>query len=704
MLWRMSLLEVDNLSTWFRTEVGVARAVDGVSFSLDEGGSLALVGESACGKSVTALSIMRLIRPPGYHPTGEIRFAGTELLSASPATLQSLRGNEISMIFQEPMTSLNPVFSVGNQLAEPLLEHQGMTSDQARRRGLELLGQMGIPSPEIILNSYPHQLSGGMRQRIMIAMAIACRPRLMIADEPTTALDVTVQAQILELIKGLQKEIGMALILITHDLGIVSQMSDDICVMYSGQVAEYATRRKLLERARHPYTVKLLESIPRGVSREGQLSVIRGMVRPATDYPPGCRFAERCDFAAARCTASQPPSYALPGGGEGACFLYDPLHPLPRRRKAREPRAAAAAQGKSSAKVVMELRGLRTHFPVKKGFFQRVVGQVKAVDHVTLSIREGTTLGLVGESGCGKTTLGQSLVRLESEARGEVLFEGSDLLTLKGRELRKKRRFVQIIFQDPYSSLNPRLLVEDIVGEGLSIHEPELSEDACRQRIHAVLEEVGLDAGAGERYAHEFSGGQRQRIAIARALILRPRFIVLDEATSALDVSVQAQILNLLRDLQVRHGLTYLFITHDLGVVQYIAHEVAVMYLGRIVEYGETSAVFARPSHPYTRSLLASVPEIGRRRKVPPPLPGEVPSPIDPPQGCHFHPRCQVLNEQGTARLREACPTVYPEAVTLRGSHWARCYAAEPAKPKAAARGGRRAGSGRKGAKKAGGA
>jgi peptide/nickel transport system ATP-binding protein len=368
-----------------------------------------------------------------------------------------------------------------------------------------------------------------------------------------------------------------------------------------------------------------------------------------------------------------PALYSLRGGGEAACFLHDPAHPLPSKRsagKSKKPRP----KGKTGNGVLLEVRDLVTHFPVKKGFFQRVVGHVKAVDRVSLSIREGTTLGLVGESGCGKSTLGHSLLRLEDEARGEVVFEGKDLLKLDNRELRKKRRLVQIIFQDPFSSLNPRLMVEEIVGEGLRIHEPGLDEASFRERIMAVLEEVGLDQSAAGRYAHEFSGGQRQRIAIARALILRPRFIVLDEATSALDVSVQAQILNLLRDLQSRYGLTYLFITHDLGVLEYIADEVAVMYLGRIVEYGNTAAVFRKPGHPYTRSLLDSVPDLARRRAAPPALMGEVPSPINPPLGCHFHPRCPVLKGSRSAALREQCPSGYPEPINLKGDHWARCY------------------------------
>jgi peptide/nickel transport system ATP-binding protein len=470
------------------------------------------------------------------------------------------------------------------------------------------------------------------------------------------------------------------LILITHDLGIVNQMSDDICVMYSGQIVERNTRRRLLGKPRHPYTVRLLESIPRRVGREEELSVIPGMVRPATEYPPGCRFAERCDLAAPRCGADAPPLFTLKGGGDAACILYDPDRPLRRKGRSGKPGGKAVTQpdskagGKAGSRTLMEVRNLVTHFPVKKGFFQRVVGYVKAVDEVSLSIREGTTLGLVGESGCGKTTLGHSMLRLEDEARGEVIFDGSDLMVLGNRELRKKRRLVQIIFQDPFSSLNPRLLVEEIVGEGLRIHEPGLDEAAFRARILAVLDEVGLSQSAAGRYAHEFSGGQRQRIAIARALILRPRFIVLDEATSALDVSVQAQILNLLRELQARHGLTYLFITHDLGVVEYLAHEVAVMYLGRIVEYGETAAVFHKPGHPYTRSLLESVPDLARRHQAPPALTGEVPSPIDPPSGCHFHPRCPMLRGTREASLRERCPAIYPEPVALKGEHWVRCH------------------------------
>ena len=673
----MSLLEVENLHTYFTTEAGVARAVDGVSFTLEAGESLALVGESACGKSVTALSLMRLIEPPsGYHPSGQIHFEGTDLLQANEATLQHIRGNRISMIFQEPLTALNPVFTIADQLCEPLLLHQKLDKGQATRRGRELLEQMGIAAPDVVMRSYPHQLSGGMRQRVMIAMAIACRPRLMIADEPTTALDVTVQAQILYLIQELQREIGMALLLITHDLGIVNQMSDRVLVMYAGTLVETGTRAAVLRQPGHPYTIKLLQSVPRGVRHDQRLQVIRGTVRPATDVAPGCRFAERCDHAAARCSGAAPALFPAPGGSQVACYLHDPHDPLPAREIVADSTLAPhLAPRTPSPAPLVEIRDLRTHFPVKKGFFQRVVGYVKAVDGVTLTIPEGITLGLVGESGCGKTTLGHSLIRLEERAQGQVCFAGQDILGLPPRAMRDVRRSVQIIFQDPFSSLNPRFTVQNLVGEGLRVHEPRLTAVEYERRIAEVLEEVGLSATMLQRYAHEFSGGQRQRLAIARALILHPRFLILDEATSALDVSVQAQILNLLRDLQARYQLTYLFITHDLGIIQYLAHAVAIMYLGRIVEYGATAAVFAHPAHPYTQSLLAAIPSLETRRTAPPPVLGDVPSPVSPPSGCHFHPRCPVLLSTTNAALRSACPTQYPPPLQAGPQRWARCHA-----------------------------
>src|SRR5712691_9234273 len=433
----------------------------------------------------------------------------------------------------------------------------------------------------------------------------------------------------------------MALLLITHDFGIDNQVSDRVLVMYAGTLVETGSREAVLRQPHHPYTVKLLQSIPRGVRHDQRLRVIRGTVQPATNVIPGCRFAERCDHAAPRCTVAAPALFSAAGGSQVACYLYDPHDPLLPQEVVEDsavtPHPAPRTLPPSPSPLI-EIRDLTTHFPVKKGFFQRVVGYVKAVDGVTLSIPEGITLGLVGESGCGKTTLGHSLIRLEEHARGQVLFAGRDILALSPRAMRDVRRTMQIIFQDPFSSLNPRFTVQEIVGEGLRVHEPALSVAEYQRRIAEVLQEVGLSAIMLQRYAHEFSGGQRQRLAIARALILRPRFLILDEATSALDVSVQAQILNLLRDLQTRHGLTYLFITHDLGVVQYLAHEVAVMYLGRIVEYGETAEVFRHPAHPYTQSLLAAVPSLETRRTAPPPLLGDVPRLWRRPQDATFIP------------------------------------------------------------------
>ncbi|MGE3538155.1 MAG: dipeptide ABC transporter ATP-binding protein [Candidatus Tectimicrobiota bacterium] len=673
----MPLLEVEQLRTYFRTEAGVARAVDGLSFTLAAGESVALVGESACGKSVTALSIMRLIEPPqGYHPSGAIRFAGTDLLHASEATLQGLRGNRLSMIFQEPLTALNPVFTIANQLCEPLMLHQRLSQRQAEQQALALLEQMGLAAPDVVLRSYPHQLSGGMRQRVMIAMAIACRPQLMIADEPTTALDVTVQAQILHLIKTLQQDIGMALLLITHDLGLVQQMSDRVLVMYAGTLVEAGPSQALLQTPQHPYTIKLLRSIPRHVPPAQRLSVIRGTVQAATTIPVGCRFAARCEHALPRCSTAEPPLFATEAERTVACYAYDPQAPFPLL----EPESDAptlAPTYQPAGTPLLDIRNLSTYFPLTRGFWQRVTGYVKAVDGVTLSIPAGITLGLVGESGCGKTTLGHSLIRLEHQARGEVWFEGQNILALPPDKLRALRRVGQIVFQDPFSSLNPRFTVEEIVGEGLRVHAPTLPAAEYQRRLTEVIEEVGLSASMLQRYAHEFSGGQRQRLAIARALIVRPRFIILDEATSALDVSVQAQILNLLRDLQARYGLTYLFITHDLGVIRYLAHAVAVMYLGRIVEYGDTAAVFDHPAHPYTQSLLAAVPSLRQRHTAPPPLLGDVPSPVAPPPGCHFHPRCPLFRANPTASWQARCTAQYPEPHHLSPRHWARCHALE---------------------------
>jgi peptide/nickel transport system ATP-binding protein len=668
------LLQVDKLKTHFHvSDTRWAQAVDGVSFSIDEGETLALVGESGCGKSATAFSLMGLLPENASHPDGRILFDGQNLLELGETQMQELRGNRLGMIFQEPMTSLNPLMRIEKQLAEPLLRHRGMSRREARDEALKLLRHVGIPAPEERLRDYPHQLSGGMKQRVMIAMALACRPRLLIADEPTTALDVTIQAQILGLMKDLQAETGMAILFITHDLGVVNQMADRVCVMYAGQIVEQGDKRQVFENPSHPYTQGLFASIPRGARAAGQLMTIPGSVPAATDYPEGCRFQPRCPMAQAKCRQGDVPSQALKSGHEAAChFLSAAVANPPFRRH--EPNLTAASTPTETAEPLIRVENLKTHFPVCRGILRRPVAQVKAVDDVSFDLRRGSTLALVGESGCGKTTIGQSMLRLLREASGRVVYCGENVMQWERERLRQMRKQLQMVFQDPFSSLSPRLTVGRIVGEGLTVHSPHMSAEERRQAVAKALQEVGLDEAVGERYPHEFSGGQRQRISIARALVLQPDFLVLDEPTSALDVSVQAQILNLLLELQAKHGLTYLFITHNLAVVEYVADFVAVMYLGRIVEYAACADLFRNPRHPYTRSLLKSVPQVDVEQELIR-LTGEVPSPMNPPRGCHFHPRCPVFAAAAPdSDLRNNCPREYPELLDDAG-HSTACHA-----------------------------
>ena len=528
-----SLLEIRNLGVTFvgRGETPPVEAVRGVSFSLDRGGTLALVGESGSGKTVTALSILQLLPYPiaAHSAVSSIRFAGEQLVGAAPEQLRQVRGNRIAMVFQEPMTSLNPLHTLEQQISETLLVHKHMAPAAARVRTLELLRLVNLPDAESRLGAYPHQLSGGQRQRVMIAMAIANEPDMLIADEPTTALDVTIQAHILQLLKDLRDRFSMALLLITHDLTIVRKMADDVCIMTAGEIVEAGPTADIFARPRHPYTQRLLAAESKG--------------RPPAANP--------------------------------------------------------------AAPDLVRADDLRVWFPIRSGVLRRVRGHVKAVDGVSLAVRTGTTLGVVGESGSGKTTLGLALLRL-TEAEGEIRFAGQDLAGLGQRQLRPLRREMQVVFQDPFSSLSPRLSVAQIVEEGLKVHRLAATAAERRRLIETALAEVGLDAQAAERYPHEFSGGQRQRIAIARALVLKPRFVVLDEPTSALDMSVQAQIVELLRELQSRHGLAYLFISHDLRVVRALAHAILVMKDGRIVEAGSTERVMTSPKHPYTRALMAA--------------------------------------------------------------------------------------------------
>jgi microcin C transport system ATP-binding protein len=527
------LLEIRNLSVTFSGRGGAkpVEAVKRVSFDLDRGKTLALVGESGSGKSVTALSVLQLLPYPAavHGPESSIRFAGEEMVGAPPERLRRVRGNRIAMVFQEPMTSLNPLHTLERQIAETLLIHRHMTAVAARRRTLELLRLAGLSAAEDRLGAYPHQLSGGQRQRVMIAMAIANEPDILIADEPTTALDVTIQAHILQLLKDLRDRFGMALLLITHDLTIVSKMADEVCIMTQGAIVEGGATSDIFTRPQHPYTRRLLAAEPKGRA------------------PP--------------ITAQAP--------------------------------------------ELVEAKDVKVWFPIRSGVLRRIAGHVKAVDGVSLAVKQGTTVGVVGESGSGKTTLGLALLRL-TEAEGEILFVKRDLTALAPRQLRPLRREMQVVFQDPFSSLSPRRSVAQIIEEGLKVHRLAASAAERRRLIESALVEVGLDPEAAERYPHEFSGGQRQRVAIARALVLKPRFVVLDEPTSALDMSVQAQIVELLRELQTRHGLAYLFISHDLRVVRALAHEILVMKDGRILETGSTERVMTQPQHPYTRALMAA--------------------------------------------------------------------------------------------------
>lgn len=651
------LLSVKNLATHFHAGPGkIARAVDGISFDLEQGKTLAIVGESGCGKTQTAFSIIRLIAENGYHPTGEINFQGQDLFGLNPEEMRNLRGNDIAMIFQEPMTSLNPLFRIGDQLEEPLRQHLKIAKGDSRKRAQELLDRVGIPDPHKRIDDFPHQLSGGMKQRVMIAMALACEPKLLIADEPTTALDVTIQAQVLSLMSDLQKETGMAILLITHDMGIVNQMADDLCIMYAGRVAEYGSREQIFNNRAHPYTQRLFSSIPKLEKMDTLLDTIPGLVPSATEYGEGCRFADRCSEVMDICHDHESKVHNINGNHRTVCHLLDQGSI---RKQSTKPASLPAR--KLENKTLVRIRNLKTHFPIRKGVLLRVANHIRAVDHIDLDIPKGATVALVGESGCGKTTLGESILQLIPDAQGEVFYNDQNIMDLKGDALKRFRKHFQIVFQDPFGSLQPRMTIENIVGEGLEVHQPTLSYDEQSQKIAKVLEEVGLSASIRERYPHEFSGGQRQRIAIARALILEPQFLVLDEPTSALDVSVQAQVLNLLKELQVRHQLTYLFISHNLSVVRYMADTVAIMYLGKIVEQAPVDDLFKNPRHPYTKSLLDSVPTLENRKPFKP-LVGDVPSPLNPPMGCHFHPRCPIyLNEEKGSALSKKCTRQYPE-------------------------------------------
>lgn len=658
-----TLIAISNLTTHLGSADRPVRVVEGLDLTIRRGETFALLGESGCGKSMLALSLMRLLPPPGRVVTGSVRLNDTDLLQLPEHAMREVRGGRMAMIFQEPQTSLNPVLTIGRQIEEAVRVHQGRGRAQVQARVLELLREVGIPDPERRVTEYPHQLSGGMKQRVMIAMALAGDPEILIADEPTTALDVTIQSQVLHLLKRLQAETGMAVLLITHDLGVVAETADRLAVMYAGQIVETAIAADFFAGPAHPYSRRLMESIPTPTRRSEPLAVIPGRVPPLDRPFVGCRFADRCHLALPRCAADEPAWFGF-GLDKGVrCHLWAGGAPA-------FAALAPAPVGPSDVRVpsdgLLKVTGLKVHFPIHGGIFRRAVGQVRAVDGVSLTLHGGRTLALVGESGCGKTTVGKGLLQLLRPTAGGVEYQGIDLATLSDRRMRPHRKDLQVIFQDPVTAMNPRMLVGDIVAEGLQALGLEPNRALRQRRVAALLEAVGMPPEAASRYPHEFSGGQRQRICIARALAVEPRVIVCDEPTSALDVSVQAQILNLLKALQREHGLSYLFITHNLSVVSYLAHEVAVMYLGRIVEFGAVDEVLSDPRHPYTRALLSAVPQVdpdGRREVIR--LEGDMPSPANPPSGCYFHPRCPEA-------IRD-CTQAYPGETRLSPSRGVHC-------------------------------
>ncbi len=705
------VLEVDDLRTEFHLRHANVKAVDGVSFSVRAGECVGLVGESGCGKSTTGLSVMKLLPGVGHVTGGAVRLQGRDLVPLSEEQMRQVRGNDVAMIFQDPMTSLNPTWTIGRQIAEPVRLHKGASKSEALDRAVEVLRLVGMPRPEERLHQYPHQLSGGLRQRVMIAMALSCEPKLLIADEPTTALDVTIQAQILDLIDELRSSLDMAVLLITHDMGVIAARTDRVMVMYAGKIVEGATTGELFATMRHPYSEALFESIPRlDQDRSQRLYSIPGLPPDLSKDLVGCRFAARCRYVTDECRAEEPllapgegpsPSSGAPetdnpsvlgthagDPGEHVFACYPPV--AIRATGPGEPAgapvagdgaaaAAAAAQislsepappvERAPGEVVLELDGLVKEYSVTAGaVIQRSIGTVKAVSDVSLAVRRGETFGLVGESGCGKTTIGRLVVALERPTGGAVRFEGEEVSRLRGPALRRRRRDLQLMFQDPYASLDPRMRVRSIVREPLVIQGIGSRTEQDR-RVDELLREVGLSARAADLYPHEFSGGQRQRIGLARALALNPKLIVGDEPVSALDVSIQAQILNLMRSLQERHDLTYIVISHDLAVVKYLADTIGVMYLGKLVEIGPAEQVYARAAHPYTQGLIDTIPvpdPATAKSKRAGAMQGELPSAISPPSGCRFRTRCPFAQDR--------CAAEEPAMRPFGNGHLAACH------------------------------
>jgi oligopeptide/dipeptide ABC transporter ATP-binding protein len=671
----VALLEITDLRTEIQLKHGVVHAVDSVTLHVDEGETLGVVGESGCGKTMTALTIMQLLPNGGRIAGGSVKLADRELTTLKPDDMRKIRGDDIGMIFQDPLSSLNPTHTVGAQIAEAVLLHRDVSKKEALERAVEVLDLVGLPRARERVDEYPHQFSGGMRQRVMIAMALACDPKLLIADEPTTALDVTIQKQILELIDNLRHRLGMAVIMVTHDLGVIAGRADRVAVMYAGKVVETTETSALYANPRHPYTEALFQALPeKSAETRERLYSIPGAPPDLVNPPQGCRFAPRCRYANDKCR-TEPPELT----GETTAHTYRCFYPVGAKERTVaghltvvEPTTATetgSVPERAVGEVVLAAKDLVKDFPVTRGMLQRRVGTVSAVAGVSFDIRKGETLGLVGESGCGKTTVGRMLVGLEKPTSGAIRFGDKDLARSSGREYRRERRDIQYMFQDSYASLDPRMRAGSILREPLIVQGMGSRREQYA-KVKEMLGKVGLPESWTERYPHEFSGGQRQRLGFARALMLNPKLIIADEPVSALDVSIQAQVLNMMRDLQRELGLTYLFISHDLSVIRYLSNHIGVMYLGKLVEIGTADEVYLRPAHPYTKGLIESAPTADpatERSKVHEGVTGELPSAIHPPSGCRFRTRCPLA--------QEICSTVEPELKPYGAvNHLAACH------------------------------
>jgi peptide/nickel transport system ATP-binding protein len=677
-----NVLTVRDLHVTFPSEAGPVKAVRGLSFDLAPGESMAIVGESGSGKSVTSLAIMGL-HPATAKITGSIKLHGEELLSRNDESMSRLRGESIAMIFQDPLSALTPVYSIGDQIVEAIQVHHDVSKDAAMKRAVELLDLVGIPNPDVRVRSFPHEFSGGMRQRAMIAMSIANDPDVIIADEPTTALDVTIQAQVLEVLKKAQRETHAAMIMITHDLGVVAGIADRVTVMYAGRPVEQGSVDDIFYRPRMPYTIGLLGAVPRLDDTEKRaLATLEGNPPSVVNLPPGCPFVPRCPMHTDSCTLQEPPLAPTDHPAHYAACIYSskvaaenlgyadifPVPEIPSSSLERTPRG--------QRETVLQLDGMKRHYPLMKGaVIRRRVGTVYAVDGIDLEIKEGETLGLVGESGCGKTSTLLEVLNLKPPTAGNVAVLGRSVGELRGGERKQMRRDLQVVFQDPMASLDPRMPVFDLIAEPMGVFnvpKPEID-----RRVKELLGLVGLEPSHANRYPQQFSGGQRQRIGIARALALQPKLIVLDEPVSALDVSIQAGVINLLDELKAKLSLSYLFVAHDLAVIRHIADRVAVMYLGKIVEIGEVNDVYDHPTHPYTQALLSAIPiadpnkERSRERII---LVGDLPSPANPPSGCKFRTRCQKFPTL-TQEQQKKCIDVVPPLYDIgRPDHTSACH------------------------------